>query len=155
MENYGYILCRYNSNNLLQTMIKSFLEIEYLTNEFDFINEEELKQSYLDFLSGNHIKNGHYMLFPKNYIFSFEYQNNLYELYAINKYSKYVLLTFNIETKLIGCVKDFSNYDNALTQMKINYCNTFDDDIINTSNTQIILHDGIVFGMIFRCYLLE
>ena len=166
MDNNSFILCKYNFTNLLETKICSFSMINdvfhYLTNQFYFIHKEEFLKSYLDYLNGKYGKNGHNILIPKNYVFSFQYGNDLYELYAIDKNSKYTLLTFNIYTKLIGCVQCFDSHENALTQMKINYCkifneeiiNTddiFNEEIINTNEIQTIPDNGLIYGMIFKC----
>jgi hypothetical protein len=156
MDNHGYILCKYNSNNLLETNVCFFLSIDdvykYFSNKFNFIEEEELKESYLNYLNGDHFRNGHCMLFPKNYVFSFEYENNLYELYAINENSEYVLLTIEMGTELIGSIKGFSTYKDALKQMKEYYYEVFDDEIKDISNVLIIPYNNSVFAMIFNCY---
>jgi hypothetical protein len=124
---------------------------DYLTNKFYFIHKEEFQQSYLDYQSGKYFENGQNMLVPKNYVFSFSYGDDLYELYAIDKNSKYTLLTFNIDTKLIGCVEYFNNHEDALEQMKKNYSEIFDEEMTNTSEILTIPHNGSVFGMVFKC----
>jgi hypothetical protein len=91
MNQNSFILCRYNSYYLLETKTRTFLMIEdayeYLINYFDFI--EEFRQSYLDYLNENHV------YFQKNYVFSFSDEDNLYELYAIDKNCNNVLLKQN------------------------------------------------------------
>jgi len=150
MDNYSYILIRYNLNNLLETKICSFLEIndvyEYLTNQFNFVDEYTFQKNYLnyvnDYISIKKILNNH--------IFSFESQDNIYDLYIVDKNSSYALLTFN-EEKIINSVETFDNHNNALDQMKINYSNIFDDDITNTCDVLMIPNNASVFGMIFKC----
>ena len=144
MDNYSYILCRYNSDNLLETKISCFSEInnvyEYLKTQFNFLDEDAFQQNHLNYVNT--------YITPKiilrNYIFSFESQNYLYELYIIDINSSYALLTFNKEN-LIDSVETFDSHDNALDQMKKNYSNTFNDNII------MIPNNTSIFGMIFKC----
>jgi hypothetical protein len=149
MNNYSYILCRYNSNNLLETKVLSFLEIdnvyEYLKSQFNFLDEDRFQQNYINYV------NNDITIILTNHIFSFESDNYLYNLYIIDKNSSYALLTFN-EENLIKTVETFNSHDNALNQMKINYYNTFNDDnITTTSDILMIPNNGSVFGMIFKC----
>jgi hypothetical protein len=152
MDNYSYILCRYNSDNLLETKISSFLEInnvyEYLINQFNFLDEDTFHQSYLDYVN-NYITTSKIIL--RNHILSFESLYYSYELYVIDINSSYALLTFNKEN-LIDSVETFDSHENALDQMKKNYSNTFNDDnITTTSDILMIPNNGSVFGMIFKC----
>ena len=149
MDNYSYILCRYNPNNLLETKICSFLEIndvyKYLINQFNFLDEDTFQKNYLNYI------NNFIALKPiNNHIFSFDSQENIYDLYIVDRNSYYALLTFN-EEKLIDSIETFDNHNNALHKMKENYSNIFDDDITNTSNVLMIPNNASVFGMIFKC----
>ena len=149
MDNYSYILTRYNSNNLLETQICSFMEIndvyEYLINQFNLLDEKQFQINYLNYI------NNYIAIKPiKNHIFSFESQDYIYNLYIVDTHSSFVLLIFNDEN-LIDSVETFDNHNNALHKMKENYSNAFDDDITNTSNILMIPNNASVFGMIFKC----
>jgi hypothetical protein len=150
MDKYSYILCRYNSNNLLETKICSFLEInnvyEYLINQFNFIDEDTFQKNYLNYINNYSVTN----TILNNNILLFESQDNKYSLYIIDKNSSYALLTFN-EQKLIDSVETFNNHNNALDKMKENYSNIFEDDITNTNNVLMIPNNASIFGMIFKC----
>lgn len=151
----NYLIFRYDLKNILTANISFFSNIkvlhEYIINYFDFINNKDFLESYDNYIKNNHTKNGHNMLFPKDYVFSFEYDNNMYELYRIDKNSNYVLFMFNIETQLIGYVKGFDNYNDAIEKMKNEYKTVYDDDnIFNDNNINLIIKDDKVFGMIFN-----
>ena len=148
MENYSYILCRYNSDNVLEIKVSSFLEIdnvyEYLINQFHFIDEDTFKKSYLNYINNNITSE----IILRNHIYTFESDNYLYNLYIIDKNSSYALITFN-EENLINSVETFDSHDNALNNMKKIYSNTFNDD--NIIDTNDIPENSYVFGMIFKC----
>jgi hypothetical protein len=150
-DSNNYILFRYNKKNILTANICFFLNIgdsyEYIINNFDFIDRKDFLLSYQ-----NYIKNVHNILFPKNYVFSFEYDDNIYELYRIDKDSNYVLILFSIETQLIGYVKGFEKYTDAIEKMKKEYRETYDDDnVFDDNNMDLVMKNDKVFGMIFRC----
>lgn len=145
----NYLLFRYNKKNILMANICFFLNIgdsyEYIINYFDFIDRKDFLQSYL-----NYIKNKNNML--KDYVFSFEYDDNIYELYRIDKDSNYVLIIFDDETQLISYIKGFVKYTDAIEKMKKEYRETYDDDnIFDDNNMDLVIKNDKVFGMVFRC----
>jgi len=149
----SYLLCRYDKNNSLTMNTCFFSTIndayEHIMTNFNFIKSKNFLESYDDYLNNNHIKNGHNMLFPKDYVFSFEYDKSIYELYKIIKNSNYVLLIFDISTQLVGYTQGFDTHSNALEKMKIEYRETFDETFDNDIN--LIKHNDFIFGMIFEC----
>lgn len=78
-----------------------------------------------DYFCDNYLNyiNGHNILFSKDYVFSFEHTNYTYELYKIDKNSKYALLLFNISMNLIGSIEGFNEHEDAVKQMKGIYRN--------------------------------
>ena len=148
-DSNNYLLFRYNKKNILTANICFFLNIEdsyeYIINYFDFIDRKDFLKSYQ-----NYIKNENNML--KDYIFSFEYDDNIYELYRIDKDSNYVLILFSVETQLISYVKGFEKYTDAIEKMKKEYRETYDDDnIFDDNNMDLVIKNDKVFGMVFRC----
>lgn len=52
----------------------------YILDNFNMIKPDNFCDSYLNYINGTHVKNGHNMLFSEDYVFSFE-RNNKYFLY--------------------------------------------------------------------------
>ena len=149
IDNDSYILCKYDTKNNI-TMNTCFYKniidtYYYIMDNYDFIKSKDFLENYDKYLLRNNVKNCNNMLFPKNYVFSFEHENNLYELFRIKIDSEYVLLIFNLETNLIESVEGFDNYENAMYEMNKKYTELFDNDI------NLIKHNEIPFGMIFKC----
>jgi len=144
----SYLCCKYNTKNILNLHTIYFANIK---DAYKFINNNyDIKLK--DFLESYNIYT-HFQKndFPKNYVFSFEYENNLYELYKIEYNCNYVLILFNIETNLIGYVGSFNNYDDAECKMINEYNIVFDDDkIFYDKNTCLSKHNDTLFGMIFK-----
>ena len=125
---------------------------ECIINYFKFIKSDEFLKSYNEYLNGLILKNGHNMLFSKDYVISFGHDDIRYELYRIDKNSNYVLVMFISEMNLIGSVKGFDTRDDALEQIKKEFKERFNSDVvINDSNPNLIQYEDIIFGMIFRC----
>ena len=105
-DSNSYLLCRYKISNILEMNTIFFLTINntynYILNNFNMIKPDVFCDSYLNYINGTHIKNGHNIIFSEDYVFSFEHNNYAYELYRIDKNSKYALLIFNIGMNLIG-----------------------------------------------------
>jgi hypothetical protein len=150
-DSNNYLLFRHNKKNILTANICFFMNIgdsyKYIINNFDFIVRKDFLLSYQ-----NYIKNEHNILFSKKYVFSFEYDDNIYELYRIDKDSNNVLLLFSIETQLICYVKGFEKYTDAIEKMKKEYRKTYNDNnIFDDNNMDLLIKNDKVFGMVFRC----
>ena len=156
-DSNSYLLCRYKIGNILEMNTIFFLTIndtyKYIIDNFNMIKPDDFYDSYLNYINGTHVKNGHNMLFSEDYVFSFEHKNYAYELYRIDKNSKYALLIFNIGMNLIGSIEGFDEHEDAVKQMKKVYIETFDDDIniFDDDNIELIQHNDTIFAMIFKC----
>lgn len=140
----SYVLCRYNTKNLIDTQTAYYISIKDI---FEYVvsvckqNKDEFIKKYLSHQSGC--------------IFNFEYEQNIYELYKIEKNSAYVLIIFDLETDLINSVKGFGDEESALKNMKKQLKNTskkknrelqknFEQNVIHLNNKKI-------FGMVSKC----
>ena len=155
-DSNNYLLCRYKIGNILEMNTIFFLTINntynYILDNFNMIKPDNFCDRYLNYINGNHVKNGHNMLFSEDYVFSFEHNNYAYELYRIDKNSKYALLIFNIGMNLIGSIEGFNEHEDAVKQMKKEYIETFDDtNICDDDNIELIQHNDTIFAMIFKC----
>ena len=155
-DSNSYILCKHTVGNLLTThtsFFPTFNDVyECIINNYKFIKSDDFLNSYNEYLNGLIVKNGHNMLFSKDYVFSFEHDDIRYELYRIDKNSNYGLVIFIAEMNLIGSVKGFDTHDNALKQMESEFKERFNSDVvINDNNPTLIQYNDIIFGMIFRC----
>lgn len=113
---HSYILIKYNSikNHHINTYYFPNINdaYKYVVDNYK-VTSSDFLESYKQYLNGSHFKNGHGMYIPHNYVFEFEYEGVLYELYGITQGSKYILATFNTESNLIGCIKGFDCYEDA------------------------------------------
>ena len=155
-DSNSYILCKHTVGNLLTThtsFFSTFNDVyECIINYFKFIKSDEFLKSYNEYLNGLIVKNGHNMLFSKDYVISFGHDDIRYELYRTDKNSNYALVMFISEMNLIGSVKGFDTRDDALEQIKKEFKERFNSDVvINDSNPNLIQYEDIIFGMIFRC----
>jgi hypothetical protein len=142
----SYIICRHTKGNVADTNIVSFVSIKnlykYITNYLDFVVPDDFLASYNDYLAGKHVKNGHGMLFSKDYVDSFGNENMQYEIYRIDKNSKYAVVIFVNELNLIGSAKGYETNEEASEYMSEEYKRIYDDDVPKKD---------FIFGMIFDC----
>ena len=176
-DSNSYLLCRWSIHNIKEMNVKFFPTINDYTNNIGVeIQPNDFFHQYWKYRNGTHVKNGHNMLFSKDYVFSVEHDGYAYELYRIDTNSKYALLTFNIGMNLIGSVDGFEKHAGCVDQMRTEYMETFgdgcDNNIFASSNRhpksiineiiqephcaedvhqELIQYNNIIFAMIFKC----
>jgi hypothetical protein len=154
-DSNSYLLCRWGICNIKEMNVRLFPTLDDYTHNIGIvIDPDDFFHNYWKYRNGTHVKNGHNMLFSKDYVFSFEHDGYAYELYRIDKNSKYALLTFNIEMNLIGSVKGFEKHENAVDRIKTEYIETFGEDVFASSyhnpHQELIQYNNIIFAMIFK-----
>jgi hypothetical protein len=140
-DSNSYVLCKYNTKNLIGTQIAFYISIE---DTFEYIIST-YKQKENDFYKK-------YMLHQDGCVFNFEYEQNIYELYKVEKNSNYVLIIFDLETNLINFVEGFNNEKNALKNMKKQFENISKTyELQKKFEQNIIFNDNKIFGMTSKC----
>jgi hypothetical protein len=139
----SYVLCRYSTKNLMDTRTGFYVSIQ---DAFEYI-VSICKQNKKDFIKK-------YKSYQSGCLFNFEYEQNIYELYRVEKNCKCVLLTFDLETNMINSVSCFESEETALDALKegfkkISKSKTykleygFDKDIVFNNNK--------IYGMTHKC----
>lgn len=146
-DTHSYILCQHTISKLDDIHVIAFKNIisayNYIENNNQFVNLNELVEGHQKYLSNQHLRIGRNMLFSKDYVYSFDYNNMRYELYGIDSMSKFVLLIFFGNLSQIVSVKSYDIYEDAVNQLQVEYEKRYG---IGKK------YDGdYKFGQIFKC----
>ena len=143
----SYIICRHSLSNISDLNILSFRAIDqvykHVTKKMRFIVPTEFMKCYRAYLEGTHVKNGHNMLFSPDFVAEFQHRGSQYEVYRIDKDSKYAVTIFIHGLSIIGSVRGYKTRDDAMAYMKDEY-----NKIYKEGN---VPDDDFMFGMIFDC----